>query len=92
MVRGLLVPLATVLLACAGCAVYEEVIRKEKSSWGSLHNLEANFAYSLCSFALALLLIFKTNSSYGRYAILSSLLKSVHLIAEQRDASDRDVY
>ena len=65
-VKGLLVPLAIVLLVCAGCAVYEEVVRKERPSWGSLHDLEANFAYSLCSFALSLLLIFKTNSSYGR--------------------------
>lgn len=58
-------PLATVIVITAGCAVYEKAIRR--SDWPSLDNLEAAFAYSLCSFALSLLLIFKTNSSYSRF-------------------------
>ena len=58
-------PLACVLLITAGCAIYEHVIRR--SDWPSLDNLEAAFAYNLCSFALSLLLIFKTNSSYSRF-------------------------
>jgi predicted membrane chloride channel (bestrophin family) len=65
--RGLLVPLAFVFASCAACAVYEEVIRKEVPSLGSLKTLDASYAYNMVSFALSLLLIFKTNSSYGRY-------------------------
>lgn len=55
------------LLVTVACHVYEEVIRSRKPAWSSLHDLEANFAYSLCSFALSLLLIFKTNTSYARF-------------------------
>lgn len=58
-------PLASVILITAACAVYEKAIRK--SDWPSLDNLQASAAYSLCSFALSLLLIFKTNSSYSRF-------------------------
>ena len=54
-----------VLFVTAACAIYEELIRK--SRWYSLSDLDANFAYSLCSFALSLLLIFKTNTSYARF-------------------------
>ena len=65
MIIALIYPISVVLVVTAGCAIYEELIRD--SSWPSLVDLEANFAYSLCSFALSLLLIFKTNTSYARF-------------------------
>lgn len=54
-----------VLVVTAACAIYEELIRE--TGMRSLADLDANFAYSLCSFALSLLLIFKTNTSYSRF-------------------------
>jgi predicted membrane chloride channel (bestrophin family) len=57
----------TVLLVVIACHVYEEGIRSLHPSWKSLHDLDAGFAYSLTSFALSLLLIFKTNTSYARF-------------------------
>jgi ion channel-forming bestrophin family protein len=46
-------------------ALYEKAIRKE--SWWSLKSLDAALAYSLVSFALSLLLVFKTNTAYARF-------------------------
>ena len=62
---ALIYPISVVLIVTAGCAIYEELIRK--SDWPSLMDLNASFAYNLCSFALSLLLIFKTNTSYARF-------------------------
>lgn len=39
----------------------------QKDSWPDAKHLNATFIYSTVSFALALLLVFKTNSSFARY-------------------------
>ena len=56
-----------VLVVSVLCAIYEEVIRASYPSLLSLHDLDAGFSYNLSSFALSLLLIFKTNTSYARF-------------------------
>lgn len=58
-------PLASVIVITVACAIYEQVIRRP--DWPSLDDLEATFAYTLCTSALSLLLVFKTNSSYSRF-------------------------
>jgi Bestrophin, RFP-TM, chloride channel len=61
---AVLYPVATVVLVALGCGLYESLKRSESPS---LTNLNLTLPYSLCSFALALLLVFKTNESYARW-------------------------
>ena len=60
-------PIVAVLAVSAACSVYEDAVRASRPSWPSLHDLDASLSYSLSSFALSLLLIFKTNTSYARF-------------------------
>lgn len=67
-----------VLVVSVLCAVYEEVIRASHPSLLSLHELDAGFSYNLSSFALSLLLIFKTNTSYARFWEARGAWSGVH--------------
>jgi Bestrophin, RFP-TM, chloride channel len=58
------VPLLLVLGMSVACGLYEKYRAPEMST---LQDLDLSFAYNVCNFALALLLVFKTNSCYGRY-------------------------
>lgn len=59
-----MLPLAWVTLVSVGCAIYQGV-RKEGQP--TLDNLNLIFSYSLVGFALSLLLVFQTNTSYARF-------------------------
>lgn len=81
--RIIAVPLLLVTSVSVGCAIYEGL---RPDSWRSLTDLSASFGYSLVSFALALLLVFKTNTSYARYwegapplCFLAALLLAAHM-------------
>jgi hypothetical protein len=63
-IASLSVPLMLVTSIAVGCAVYEGL---RPAHYRSLANLHLTFEYSLVSFALSLLLVFKTNTSYARF-------------------------
>lgn len=61
---ALLVPLSVVTVISIICAIYEGT---RPADYPTLSQLELFFPYSLIGFALALLLVFKTNTSYARF-------------------------
>jgi hypothetical protein len=61
---SLAVPLFLTTSVSAGCAIYEWF---KPAHYKSLDNLHLTFAYSTVSFALSLLLVFKTNTCYARF-------------------------
>lgn len=61
----LAIPMLWVLLVACVCALYEELLRGEDDP--TLDDLNLTFSYSLVGFALSLLLIFKTNTSFARF-------------------------
>ena len=61
---ALVLPLCLVLGVAVGCALYQGLRAEEQPD---LRELDLQFAYSLVSFALSLLLVFKTNTSYARF-------------------------
>ena len=71
-------PLALVLCIAVGCGAYEHARTHSHPERPALADLDLLFAYSLCGFALSLLLVFKVNTSYARYwegALLGSCAK-----------------
>jgi predicted membrane chloride channel (bestrophin family) len=64
---ALAVPLLLVLFIAIGCGAYEHVRTHDHPARPALADLDLTFAYSLCGFALSLLLVFKTNTAYARY-------------------------
>lgn len=67
MLWALKYPLLLTLAVAIGCGVYERVRVKHRPSHPPLAALNLSFAYSAIGFALALLLVFKTNTGYARY-------------------------
>jgi ion channel-forming bestrophin family protein len=61
---ALVAPLTVVTVVGIGCAVYEGT---RPAGFPALAQLQLSFAYSLIGFALSLLLVFKTNTSYARF-------------------------
>ena len=61
---ALAVPLCVTLAVALGCALYQG-LRAETQP--DLRNLDLQFTYNLVTFAFALLLVFKTNTSYARF-------------------------
>lgn len=57
-------PLATTVLSAVCCATYQGL---RADHYPSLDDLDLTFSYSTISFALSLLLVFKTNTSYSRF-------------------------
>ena len=72
----LLTPLLVAAFTSACCGLYEG-LRPEGSP--TLDDLDLTLAYSTVSFALSLLLVFKTNSSYARFweGVLSCSLRAL---------------
>lgn len=61
---SLAVPLIWVSIISVGTGLYQGL---KPSTYASLDDLDLSFAYSLVGFALSLLLVFKTNTSYARF-------------------------
>ena len=57
-------PLLCTLFVSIGCAIYQGLRRDDQPD---LRKLDLTLAYSTVSFALSLLLVFKTNTSYARF-------------------------
>lgn len=60
----LLTPLLVAAFVSACCGVYEGL---RPGHFPTLDDLDLTLPYSTVSFALSLLLVFKTNSSYARF-------------------------
>lgn len=62
---GLFYPVGWVMLVGIGCGIYQDVVRDQ--DWPNLDDLNLSPTYNTISFALSLLLVFKTNTSHARW-------------------------